>query len=51
MDTGSEAGMTEVLMADNDAFVKIAPLLAHKKMDRSSGKPVLLIIIAYFTGG
>ena len=37
--------------ADNDAIVKIAPLLSHKKMDRSSGKPVLVIIFAFVTGG
>jgi hypothetical protein len=36
---------------DNDAIVKIAPLLSLKKMDRSSGELILLIIFAFVTGG
>jgi hypothetical protein len=50
MDAGSKAGMT-IFLADNDAIVKITPLLSHKNKDRSSGELILLIIFAFFTGG
>lgn len=41
----------EFLWERSDALVKIAPLLSYKKMDRSSGEPVLFIIFAFVTGG